>query len=422
MRGSDRILNPGKGSDAVKISEVRSLVQIRKPEPDRVERTLRRCVTIEDLQHAAWRRWPKSVRGYVEGGADGEVSLARNRAAYEGLGLVPSPLRDVTDVDLRSSVLGGDSALPFALAPTGYTRMMHPAAEGAVARAARDAGVPYIMSTMATTRLEDVARDVGGDLWFQLYVWRDRGLVRDLLERAKASGYRALMLTVDTPVAGLRVRDVHSGFTIPPQLSASTVLDMARHPLWCARLLAGPAITMANFAPEVGRSPEGLMEFAAKQFDPSVTWDDLAWIRGLWSGPLMVKGLVSAPDAARAVEVGVDAVVLSNHGGRQLDQVVVPLQMLPAVRDRVGDRIQVFVDSGIRRGSDIAVALALGADAVLVGRPYLYGLGAAGERGVAAAISMLGDELRRAMTLMGVTSVAQLRAEGSALVRSLPSA
>jgi len=405
----------------VKISEVRSLVQLRKPEPDRVERTLRRCVTIEDLQHAAWRRWPRSVRGYVEGGADGEVSLARNRAAYEALGLVPSPLRNVTQVDLGTSILGGDSALPFALAPTGYTRMMHTAGEGAVARAARKAGIPYTMSTMATTRLENVASEVGGDLWFQLYIWRDRGLVRELIERAKASGYRALMLTVDTPVTGLRVRDAHNGFTIPPQLSASTLLDMARHPLWCASMLAGPPITYANFAPEVGRTPEGLMEFAAKQFDPSVTWDDLAWIRGLWQGPLMVKGLVSAQDAARAVEVGVDAVVLSNHGGRQLDQVVVPLQMLPAVRDEVGDKIEVYVDSGIRRGSDIAIALALGADAVLVGRPYLYGLGAAGERGVAASISMLGDELRRAMTLMGVTSVAQLRAEGSALVRSLPS-
>lgn len=402
----------------MKISEARALVQLRKPESDRVERTLRRCVTIEDLQHAAWRRWPKSVRGYVEGGADGEVSLARNRAAYEGLGLVPSPLRDVTDVDLRTSILGGESALPFALAPTGYNRMMHPAGEPAVARAARDAGIPYTLSTMATTRLEAVAGDVGGDLWFQLYVWRDRGLVRDLIERAKASGYRALMLTVDTPVTGLRVRDVHNGFTIPPQLSAATLLDMARHPLWCASMLTGAPITFANFAPEVGRSPEGLMEFAAKQFDPSVSWHDVAWIRGLWQGPLMVKGLVSAPDAARAVEVGVDAVVLSNHGGRQLDQVVAPLLMLPEVRDRVGDKIDVLIDSGIRRGSDIALALALGADAVLVGRPYLYGLGAAGERGVAAAISMLGQELRRAMTLMGVTSVAQLRAEGPALVRS----
>jgi L-lactate dehydrogenase (cytochrome) len=401
----------------MRLSEVRALVQLRKPEPDRVERTLRRCVTIEDLQHAAWRRWPKGVRGYVEGGADGEMSLARNRAAYQGLELVPSTLRDVTDVDLRTPILGGESALPFALAPTGYNRMMHTDGELGVARAARDAGIPYTLSTMATTRLEDIAGEVSGDLWFQLYVWRDRGLVRGLIERAKASGYRALMLTVDTPVTGLRVGDAHNGFTIPPQLSASTVLDMARHPLWCASLLAGAPITFANFAPEVGRSPEGVMEFAAKQFDPSVSWDDLAWIRGLWQGPLLVKGMVSAGDAARAGEVGVDAVVLSNHGGRQLDQVVAPLLVLPEVRERVGDRIEVLVDSGIRRGSDIALALALGADGVLVGRPYLYGLGAAGERGVAAAISMLGEELRRAMTLMGVTSVAQLRAEGPALVR-----
>ncbi len=401
----------------MRLSEARALVQLRKPEPDRDERTLRRCVTIEDLQHAAWRRWPAGVRGYVEGGADAEVSLARNRAAYQGLGLVPSTLRDVTDVDLRTSLLGRESALPFALAPTGYTRLMHTGGERAVARAARDAGIPYTVSTMATTRLEDVAGEVGGDLWFQLYVWRDRGLVRDLIERAKASGYRALMLTVDTPVIGLRVRDAHNGFTIPPQLSALTVLDMARHPRWCANLLAGAPITFANFAREVGRTPEGVMEFAAKQFDPSVSWEDLAWIRGLWKGPLVVKGLVSPADAAQAAEVGVDAVVLSNHGGRQLDQVVAPLQMLPEVRERVGDEFELLIDSGIRRGSDIALALALGADGVLVGRPYLYGLGAAGERGVAAAISMLAQELGRAMTLMGVTTVAQLRAEGAALVR-----
>jgi len=383
-----------------------------------VKRILRRCVTIEDLQRVAWRHWPNSVRGYVEGGADGEVSLARNRAAYQGRELVPSTLRDVTEVDLRTSILGGGSALPFALAPTGFTRMMHPAGERAVARAARGSGIPYTMSTMSTTRLEDVAGEVGGDLWFQLYVWRDRGLVRELVERAKASGYRALMLTVDVPVTGLRVKDVHNGFTIPPQLSASTVLDMARHPLWCGRLLAGAPITFANFAPEVAKSPAGLMEFAAKQFDPSVSWKDLAWIRDLWPGPLVVKGVVSAQDAARAAQVGVDAVVLSNHGGRQLDQTVAPLDMLPEVRERVGERIEVLVDSGIRRGSDIALALALGADAVLVGRPYLYGLGAAGERGVAAAVAMLGQELRRAMTLMGVTSVAQLRSEGAALVRA----
>jgi L-lactate dehydrogenase (cytochrome) len=401
----------------MRLSEARALVQLRKPERDRVARILRRCVTIEDLQHAAWRRWPRGVRGYVEGGADGEVSMARNRAAYQSLGLVPSTLRDVADVDLRTLILGGESALPFALAPTGYNRMMHTGGELAVARAARDAGIPYTLSTMATTRLEDVAGEVGGDLWFQLYVWRDRGLVRDLIERAKASGYRALMLTVDTPVTGLRVGDAHNGFTIPPQLSASTVLDMARHPLWCASMLAGDPITFANFAPEVGRNPEGVMEFAAKQFDPSVSWEDLAWIRGLWQGPLVVKGMVNAQDAVRAADAGVDAVVLSNHGGRQLDQVVAPLEVLPEVRERVGDRIDVLVDSGIRRGSDIALALALGADGVLVGRPYLYGLGAAGERGVAAAISMMGEELRRAMTLMGVTSVAQLRAEGSALVR-----
>jgi L-lactate dehydrogenase (cytochrome) len=354
------------------------------------------------------------VRDYVEGGADGEVSLRRNREGFEGFDLVPATLRDVSTVDTRTTLLGRSATVPFALAPTGYTRMMHAAGEPAVARAARAAGVPYTLSTFATTSIEDLTAEAGGDLWFQLYVWRDRALVRDLLQRAQAQGYRAAMLTVDTAVTGLRARDHRNGFTVPPQLTVRTGLDMARLPSWCARMLAGDMITFANLE---GSGVDDIFAYASSQLDPSVTWEDLALVRELWPGPLVVKGLVSPQDALRAAEMGVDAVVLSNHGGRQLDQVVPPVEMVPAVREAVGERMQVLVDSGVRHGTDVVTAVALGADGVLVGRPYLYGLGAAGEQGVDHAIALLTAEVRRAMQLLGVSSVEQLRAEGGSLVR-----
>ncbi len=395
--------------------ELRSLVRLRRPAFSQVTRTLSRCVTIADLQHAARRRWPQGVADYVDGGADAEISLRRNREAYERWVLTPSVLVDVDAVDTRTSLLGKDCALPFALAPTGYTRMMHADGELAVARAAAAADIPYTLSTMATTSLEDVARTVPGDLWFQLYVWRDRHLVTDLMERAHDNGYRVLMLTVDTAVTGLRTRDAHHGFTIPPQLSASTLVDMARHPWWWGRLVTGEPITFANI-PGHDQDPSGAMELAAHQFDASVTWEDLDTVRQQWPGKLVVKGMTRPDDVARAARTGVDAVVLSNHGGRQLDQTISPLEALPAVRDAVGNDLEVLVDSGIRRGLDLAIALARGADGCLIGRPYLYGLGAGGQRGVTAAITMLDQELRRAMQLLGVTSIAALQQEGPQLV------
>lgn len=396
--------------------EVRELIQLRRPQLRRADRVLARCVTIEDLRVHACRRWPRGVLGYVEGGADAEVSVGRNRAAFEAYSLVPSVLRDVEKVDTSIDILGVHTTLPLALGPTGYTRMMHPAGELAAARAARAAGIPYTLTTMATMSIEDVA-PAGGDLWFQLYVWRDRGLMSELLQRAHASGYRALVLTVDTAVTGLRVRDHHNGFTLPPRLTPGVLVDMARHPAWCLGLLRGAPITFANFADEVSSRSENIMEFAARQFDPSVSWTDVGWLRELWPGPIVLKGLFGAADAVRARDVGIDALTLSNHGGRQLDQSAAPIEVLPEVRAAVGPTMPVFVDSGIRRGTDLAIALALGADACLIGRPYLYGLGAAGEAGCAAAIRMLGDELRRAMRLVGVVSVAELRERGAELVR-----
>ncbi len=398
-------------------SELREMLQLRLPAASRTERVLQRCVTVEDLRRVAVRRWPRGVRGYVEGGADAEVSLERNVAAYRAYDLVPGTLRDVAEADTRCDLFGFASALPFALAPTGYTRMAHPDGERAAARAALGAGIPYTLSTMATTRLEDVAADVGGELWFQLYVWRDRGLSRDLLDRAAAAGYRVLLVAVDVPVTGMRARDVRAGFTLPPRLTPGVLAEMALHPSWCAGLLRGEPITFANFAREVSNRSESVMDFAARQFDPSVTWPDITWVRERWNGPLLIKGLLDPDDAARARSAGADGVVLSNHGGRQLDQAMPPVDMLPTVRERVGAEFPVLVDSGVRRGVDLAIALALGANGCLVGRPYLYGLGAAGQAGASAAIELLAGELRRAMRLLGVTSVAQLRAEGSRLVR-----
>lgn len=401
----------------MKPSEIRALVRPQRPSWRRTDRSLSRAATVEDIRRLAVRRWPRGVRDYVEGGAAGEVSVRRNREAFEAYELLPATLRDVSTVDTRADLLGTSSALPLALGPTGYTRMMHASGEPAAARAARAAGVPYALSTFATTSLEDVASSAGGDLWLQLYVWRDRSLLVELLDRAAAAGYHALMLTVDTAVTGLRPRDVHNGFTVPPRLTVRTLADMARHPGWCARMLAGEPITFANLATSSGRGIEDIFGYAMSQLDPAVTWDDLAWLRERWPGPLAVKGLVSPDDAARAADAGADAVVLSNHGGRQLDQVVAPLEMVAEVRQAVGDRIQVLVDSGVRSGTDVLVAVALGADGVLIGRPYLYGLGAAGERGVAQVLELLGAEVRRGMQLLGVTTLGQLQVEGPALIR-----
>lgn len=401
----------------MKAREIRELVSIRWPTLSRAQRILARSVTIDDLQREARSRWPRGVRGYVEGGADEEASLRDNQAAFSRFHLVSQTLRDVSAIDTSWEMLGSRSAYPFALGPTGYSRMMHTSGEVAVASAAAAAGIPYTLSTMATMSIERVAAHGGnGDRWFQLYVWRDRGLVDNLLGRAEANGYRVLMLTVDTVVAGMRARDLRNGFTLPPQLTPRTLVDMALHPAWCLGLLRGEAITFANFDKHVSERSETTMQFAARQFDPTVVWADVARIRERWRGPLMIKGILSPEDAARAADAGVDAVVLSNHGGRQLDHAAPPILMLPAVRKRVGDGIGVFVDSGIRSGGNIVVALALGADGCLIGRPYLYGLGAAGEAGVAASIRMLGEGLSRSMALLGVTSIGELRERGRELV------
>lgn len=319
--------------------------------------------------------------------------------------LQPSILRDVSDIDLGTSILGGRSELPFAFAPTGFTRMMNHEGESAVVKVAEELGIPYALSTMGTTSIEDVAEAApAARKWFQLYVWKDRDAGEDLVKRSAAAGYEALMLTVDVPVAGARLRDVRNGFTIPPQLTAKTVLDASLHPAWWANLLTTRPLTFASLSTWDGT----VAELLDKLFDPTMTIDDLSWLRSIWDGPLIVKGIQTVDDARRVVDAGADAIVLSNHGGRQLDRAPTPLRILPDVRKAVGSDAEVYLDTGIMSGADIVAAIALGADACLVGRAYLYGLMAGGQRGVARAAEILTKEVRRTMALLGVSQVADL--------------
>ncbi|MEX0663614.1 MAG: alpha-hydroxy acid oxidase [Acidimicrobiia bacterium] len=391
----------------MKPTEIASLLRPRRPILRPSTRRLARCQNIEDLRRAARRRLPRPVFDYVEGGAEDEITLHRNTEAFDDLVLTPRVLRDVDAVDLSTTILGEPSPLPLALAPTGFTRMTHHEGELAVARSAQRAGIPYTLSTMGTRSIERVAAESSGSLWFQLYVWRDRGLAKELIERAKAAGYRALVLTVDVPVPGARERDLRNGLTIPPSLGVRTFFEGARHPHWWWNFLMRDAVSFECVSDRAA-DPSGVMALLAEQFDPSVTWNDLDWIHDAWDGPFVLKGIVDADDARRAADAGVTGVVVSNHGGRQLDRGPAAIAALPAVVEAVGDRLDVLFDSGIRRGRDILTALALGARACLVGRAYLYGLGVAGERGVDRAIELLTGELRRSMQLVGARTVSEL--------------
>ncbi|WP_328993055.1 alpha-hydroxy-acid oxidizing protein [Kribbella sp. NBC_01245] len=386
-------------------SELKPLLRPKPLTLDATERRLGKALTIADLRAIAKRRTPRSVFDYTDGAAEGEISLGRARQLFAEMELRPSILRDVSDVDTSTTMLGERSAQPFAFAPTGFTRMMNHEGESAVVRVADRVGIPYALSTMGTTSIEDVAAAApNARKWFQLYVWKDRDSGEDLVKRAASAGYEALMLTVDVPVAGARLRDVRNGFTIPPSLTAKTVLDAASHPAWWMNLLTTKPLTFASLSNWNGT----VAELLDKLFDPTMTIDDLAWLRSIWSGPLIVKGIQTADDARRVVDAGADAIVLSNHGGRQLDRAPTPLRILPEVSKAVGDKAEVYLDTGIMSGADIVAALALGADACLVGRAYLYGLMAGGERGVQRAADILSTEIRRTMALLGVRQVSDL--------------
>jgi len=371
-----------------------------------VERGLAKANTIWDLRAVAKRRTPRAVFDYTDGAAEEEQSLRRARDAYAGVEFHPNVLRDVANVDLGVEVLGRRSELPFLFAPTGFTRMMHHEGERAVARVAERAGIPYSLSTMGTTSIEDVAAAAPqARKWFQLYVWKDRSAGEDLVLRAKEQGYEAVMLTVDTPVAGARLRDVRNGLTIPPSLTLRTFVNGAMHPAWWLNLLTTEPLTFASLTYWDGTVAELLDEI----FDPTLSLEHLDWLRELWTGPLIVKGILSAEDARTVVDHGADGVIVSHHGGRQLERAVPPLAVLPEVVDAIGDRAEVYVDTGITNGGDVIAAMAHGATATLIGRAYLYGLMAGGEPGVQRAVDILTAQVTRTMRLLGVRSFAELK-------------
>jgi L-lactate dehydrogenase (cytochrome) len=341
----------------------------------------------------------------VDGAAETETSLRRSRDAFARLEFVPSVLRDVSAVDTTTSILGKRSALPFVFAPTGFTRLMHADGEPAVARVAERLGIPFALSTLGTTSPEELAAAAPGtERWFQLYLWHDRDAGIDLVRRAGAAGFSALVLTVDTPVAGARLRDVRNGFTIPPTLSLRTLIDIARHPGWWLDKLTTEPLRFAVF----DRTEGTVADLIDRVFDPSVTLADLGWLRDAWAGPIVVKGIQTVEDARAVVDAGADAIVVSNHGGRQLDRAPTPLEGLPSIAAAVGDRTEVYVDGGVLGGADIVAGIALGARAVLVGRAYLYGLMAGGERGVLRSGELLRRELVRTMQLLGVSGIGEL--------------
>ena len=386
-------------------SEFSGLIRPRRVPGDAVDRRLAKAATVGDLREIARRTVPRAVFDYTDGAAGAEIALARSREAFRRVEFSPSVLRDVSVVDASTSVLGRPSALPLVFAPTGFTRLMHTEGEPAVARVAERAGIPYALSTMGTTSMEALAAAApGARRWFQLYLWRDREASAAMVERARDAGYEALVLTVDTPVAGPRLRDVRNGFTIPPALTLRTFANAARHPRWWIDLLTTEPLEFASL-----RSWGGTIgELVDRVFEPSATIDDVRRLRADWPGALVVKGVQGADDARAVVDAGADAVVVSNHGGRQLDRAPTPLEQLPSVVAAVGDRAEVYVDGGILDGADVVAAVAFGARACLVGRAYLYGLMAGGERGVQRVADILSGEIRRTMQLLGVTTVDRL--------------
>jgi L-lactate dehydrogenase (cytochrome) len=388
-----------------KWSELRLLLQPKPIELNPTRRRLLRALTINDLRSLARRRTPRAVFDYADGAADEEISLHRARRLFQTLEFRPSVLRDVSTVDTTTSLLGRPSALPFAFAPTGFTRMMNHQGECAVVRVAEKYGIPYALSTLGTTSIEEVAAAAPeARKWFQLYIWKDRTACEELMTRAKAAGFEALMLTVDVPVAGLRLRDIRNGFSIPPSLTVKTVVEAAAHPAWWINLLTTTPLSFASLS----SWDRTVAELIDELFDPTMTMADLEWLRSFWDGPLIIKGIQTVDDARRVADAGADAIVLSNHGGRQLDRAPVPLRLVPDVIDAVGDRTEVWLDTGIMSGADIVASAALGAKAVLVGRAYLYGLMAGGERGVERAVEILSREIRRTMQLLGVRSIGEL--------------
>ncbi|HVT66585.1 MAG TPA: alpha-hydroxy acid oxidase [Trebonia sp.] len=388
-----------------KPGEIFELLRFKKPELDARKRRLAAALTIDDLRAIARRRTPRAAFDYTDGAAEGEISLARARQAFADVEFHPSILRDVSAVDTSTTVFGGPSALPFGIAPTGFTRLMQTEGEKAGAGAAGAAGIPFTLSTLGTTSIEDVkAANPAGRNWFQLYVMRDREVSYELTRRAAAAGFDTLFFTVDAPIGGARLRDKRNGFSIPPQITVRTVANAIPRPWWWWDFLTTPKLEFASLT-ATGGTVASLMDTV---FDPSISFADLDVIRGLWPGKLVVKGVQNIEDCRALADLGVDGIVLSNHGGRQLDRAPVPFYLLPEAVKAVGGRTEIALDTGIMNGADIVASIALGAQFTLVGRAYLYGLMAGGRAGVDRAIEILAEQIVRTMKLLQVASVAEL--------------
>jgi L-lactate dehydrogenase (cytochrome) len=388
-----------------RVRELTPLMQFKRPQFDATTRRLDAAMTIHDLRRIAKRRTPKAAFDYTDGAAEDELSIQRARQAFRDIEFHPTILRDVSNVTAGWNVLGQPVVLPFGIAPTGFTRLMHTEGEIAGAAAAAKAGIPFSLSTLGTCAIEDLVTAVPqGRKWFQLYMWKDRDRSMALVKRAAAAGFDTMLATVDVPVAGARLRDNRNGMTIPPSLTLRTVLDAVPHPKWWFDLLTTEPLAFAT----LDRWPGTVAEYLSTMFDPSLTFDDLAWIKDQWPGKLVVKGIQTLEDARAVVERGVDGIVLSNHGGRQLDRAPVPFHLLPVVARELGKDTEILVDTGIMSGADIVAAIALGARCTLVGRAYLYGLMAGGEAGVNRAIEILESGVLRTMRLLGVTCLEEL--------------
>ena len=378
------------------------------PKYPRSDKKLNNVVNLAELRLLAKRRVPKAVFDYVDGGANDELAYARSQEIYSRIEFRARVLRDVSNIKLHANILGADSALPIIFAPTGYTRMMHYQGEVMVAKVCEENNLIYNLSTMGTTSSSEIGKEVSGvRRWFQLYLWRDRDQSLKFIQEAKVAGFEGLMLTVDTAVGGIKWRDMRNGLTVPPKINLKTFIDMAFKPKWWFNLLTTAPLEFATFR----NFNKPLSEIAAKVFDPAVTFEDVKWLRSVWQGKLIIKGIQTVEDALELTKIGVDAIVLSNHGGRQLDRSVVPLELLPQVRAALGAKggnVQLYIDGAIMSGADVLAAIALGADAVLIGRAYLYGAMAAGKAGVQKVVQILRFEMETAMKLMGVKDLSEL--------------
>ncbi len=377
-------------------------------------RALDRCKNVEDLRRLAKRRLPAPMFHYIDGGADDETTLRWNTAAFERYELLPRYLRDIADIDTSTTLLGQRIEVPFFLSPTGMSRLFHHEKELAAARAADQFGTFYALSTLGTTSLEEIARNTRSPKMFQVYILKDRELTREFVQRCQAAGFEAMCLTVDVPVAGNREREIEHGMHMPPKFRLSSLLSFVMHPRWTMHYLLKPDFRLANVAHRVDALDEGamgLIDYVNSQFDRTVTWKEAEWLVGEWGGPMVIKGLQTVADARQAREIGARGIMVSNHGGRQLDTSPAPIDCIAEIADAVGDDVDVICDGGVRRGTHIIKALAMGARAVSFGRPYLYGLAASGLAGVVKALSLMKAELERDMALIGCRSVAEVTSD-----------